>query len=141
MIAQFSGSPKLQDILKIIEIEPENYSDIEIVQCVTKFLPSYNGEGAAKGYFSIISHLCYYRPDLEFPLMKVALRPLYYLGMEDPDSVIEWVQFYVSDINTNYYYTSKQGNAWIKESLKSKRDIIAAIFKEIDFEDNTEWDR
>lgn len=110
--------PKLQDILKIIEIGPENYSDVEIIQCVAKLLPSYNGDGAA--------------PDLEFPLMKVALRPLYYLGIENPDLAIEWVQLYVSDINTNYYYTSKQGNAWFKESLKSKRDIIAAIFKEIE---------
>ncbi|MNW69622.1 hypothetical protein D3C74_486720 [compost metagenome] len=69
--------------------------------------------------------------------MKIALRPLYYLGVEDPSVAIKWVQFYVSDTSDNYY-TSKQGDIWIKESLNSKQNIVEKIFKEIDLEDNVE---
>lgn len=138
MINQFSRSQKLQDILSIIETEPLKYSNEEIIQCVDKFLPSYNCEGAAIGYFSIISHLCYYRPELEIPLMKIALKPLYYLGIEDPNFAIKWVQNYVLEINNNDYYTSRQGRIWIVDQLKNKYEIIVRIFEEIDFEDNAE---
>ncbi|WP_339158315.1 hypothetical protein MKX50_02440 [Paenibacillus sp. FSL W8-0186] len=138
MINQFSKSQKLQSILSIIEAEPTFYSDEEIIQCVDKFLPSYNCQGAATGYFSIISHLCYYRPDLEIPLMKIALKPLYYLGIEDPGIAIKWVQAYVSEMNNNDYYTSKQGRTWITSHLKNKIGIIPRIFKEIELEDNVE---
>ncbi|MNW48612.1 hypothetical protein D3C74_259840 [compost metagenome] len=137
MIEQFSRSEKLQDILKTIGIEPTKYSDKEIVQCVSEFLPSQNCEGAARGYFSIISHLCYYRTDLEPPLMKVALRPLYYLGIEDGSHAIKWIQFYVSNMSI-YYYTSKQGDIWIKQTLDNKQNIIEEIFKEIEQEDDVE---
>jgi hypothetical protein len=138
MIDQFSSSPKLQAILSIIEIEPLKYSSEEIIQCVDKFLPSYNCERAAKGYFSIISHLCFYRPDLEVRLMKIALKPLFYLGIEDPNFAIKWAQSYVCEKNSNDYYTSKQGRNWIEDQLKDKSEIIAKIFEEIDLEDNAE---
>ncbi|MBY0117979.1 hypothetical protein [Paenibacillus xylanexedens] len=137
MIEQFSRSGKLQILLKTIGTDPKKYLDEEIIQYVERFQPSQNCEGATKGYFSIISHICYYRPDLEHPLMKIALRPLYYLGVENASDAIKWVQFYVSDIS-NYYYTSKQGDVWIKESLNSKQNIAEKIFKEIDQEDNAE---
>lgn len=138
MIDQFSRSPKLQDILSIIETEPFKYSNEEIIQCVDKFLPSYNCEGAAKGYFSIISHLCYYRTDLEVRLMKIALKPLFYLGIEDPNLAFKWTQSYVCEKNSSDYYTSKQGRDWIENCLVNKSEIIAGIFEEIDIEDNAE---
>ncbi|WP_270168578.1 hypothetical protein [Paenibacillus sp. SYP-B4298] len=138
MIDQFFRSPKLQDILSIIETEPLKYSNQEIIQCVDKFLPSYNCEGSAKGYFCIISHLCYYRPDLEVRLMKIALKPLFYLGIEDPNLAIKWAQSYVCEKNSNDYYTSKQGRNWIEYHLKNKSEIIASIFEEIDLENNAE---
>ena len=78
MIGQFSTSPELQNVLKIIRKEPFRYTDDEIIIRVDKFFPSYNCEGAALGYFSIISHLCYFGPDLEKPLIKIAIKPLYY---------------------------------------------------------------
>jgi|GEM_PF-4029833 len=137
MIEQFARSKKLQDLLKVIEIEPRKYLDKEIIHCVEEFQPSQNCEGATRGYFSIISHLCYYRPDLEHQLMKIALKPLYYLGIEDTSDAVKWIQFYVSD-KSNYYYTSKQGDIWIKEALINKQSIIEKIFKEIDQEDNAE---
>ncbi|ADM71153.1 hypothetical protein GMA19_03348 [Paenibacillus polymyxa E681] len=138
MINQFSRSPKLRDILNVIETVPTQYSDEEIILYVDKFLPSYNCEGAAIGYFSIISHLCYYRPDLESQLIKIALKPLYYLGIEHPDSAIKWIKTYVKEKNDNDYYTSKQGRTWITNHLKDKHELITRIFKEIDFEDNAE---
>lgn len=66
--------------------------------------------------------------------MKIELKPLYFLGVEDASDAIKWVQFYVSD--TSDYCTSKQGDIWIKESLNSKQNIVEKIFKEIDLEDN-----
>lgn len=32
------------------------------------------------------SHLCYYRPDLEKPLIKIAIKPLFYLGITDVEN-------------------------------------------------------
>lgn len=105
-------------------------------------MPSYNCEGAALGYFSIISHLCYYRPDLEKPLIKIAIKPLYYLGITDVENEIKWVQSYVREksiLNKNYlYYTSKQGRKWIISELKDKCELVSNIIKEIEFEDNDE---
>ncbi|MCF7755060.1 hypothetical protein KQ941_11455 [Paenibacillus xylanexedens] len=138
MINQFSRSQKLQSILSLVETEPFKYSKEEITQGVDEFLPSYNCEGAAVGYFSIISHLCYYRSDLEIPLMKIALKALYYLGIEDPRIAVKWIQEYVCEINETDYYTSKQGRVWIENRLKNKGEIIANIFEEIEAEDNAE---
>lgn len=142
MIEQFSRSSKLQNILKVIKKEPFRYSDDEIITNVDKFLPSYNCEGAALGYFSIISHLCYYRPDLEKQLMKIAIKPLYYLGITDAENEIKWVQSYInkkSIFNKNYlYYTSRQGRMWIMNELKDKYELVTNIIKEIEFENNDE---
>ncbi|NEW09927.1 hypothetical protein GK047_29015 [Paenibacillus sp. SYP-B3998] len=142
MIRQFSRSLKLQNILKTIKSDPFRYSDEEIITHVDKYLPSYNCEGAARGYFSIISHICYYRSDLEKQLMKLAVKPLYYLGISDPDSQIKWVQSYVKErkiFGKNYkYYTTRQGRKWIINELKFKHELIENIIKAIDFEDSVE---
>lgn len=95
MIHQFSRSPELQDILGNIHKEKFQHTDEEIIMHVDNFLPSYNCEGAALGYFSIIAHICYYRSDLERALMKIAIKPLFYLGISDPENEIKWVQAYV----------------------------------------------
>ncbi|MEK3724015.1 hypothetical protein [Paenibacillus sp. FSL H8-0034] len=140
MIRQFSRSLELQNILKTIKTDPFSYSDEEIITQVDNYLPSYNCEGAARGYFSIISHICYYRSDLDKPLMKLAVKPLYYLGISDPDSQIKWVQSYVKErkiFEKNYeYYTSRQGRKWIVNELKFKHELIGNIIKEIDLEDS-----
>ncbi|WP_438449467.1 hypothetical protein [Gorillibacterium sp. sgz5001074] len=142
MIIQFSRSPQLQDILKNIEKYPFKFSNEEIISQVDQFLPSYNCEGAALGYFSIISHLCYFRSDLEKPLMKIAVKPLYYLGIIDPESEILWVQSYVKKKSiirkNNLYYTSSEGEIWIQNQLKFKQDLIKEIIQEIITEDSIE---
>ncbi|MEC0225810.1 hypothetical protein [Paenibacillus alba] len=140
MIHQFSRSPNLQNIIRNIHKEKPQYSDEEIILHVDNFLPSYNCEGAALGYFSIIAHICYYRSDLEKALMKIAVKPLYYLGISDPENGIKWVDAYVTSKKrfqkNNMYFTSKQGEYWIQNSLIFKHELIASILNEINFEDN-----
>jgi hypothetical protein len=141
IIHQFSRSPQLQDILKSVDKDPYKYSYEEIITTVDQFLPSQNCEGAALGYFSIISHICYFRSDLEKPLMKIAIKPLYYLGLTDPENEIKWVQSYVkkkSLFQNNYYFTSKQGENWIQNEFITKLDTVEAIIKEIVIEDSIE---
>lgn len=67
------------------------------------------------------------------PLMKIALRPLYDLGIEEANDAVEWVRYYVSD-RSDYYYTSKQGALWIRESWINKQKSVEKIFREIDQE-------
>ncbi|MBH5317510.1 hypothetical protein I6N90_06730 [Paenibacillus sp. GSMTC-2017] len=142
MIEQFSNSPELQGILKAIQRDPYRFTDEQIINHVDKFLPSYNCEGAALGYFSIISHLCYYRNDLEKPLLKIAIKPLYYLGISDAENQIKWVQSYVNTRSifrkNDLYYTSWQGKRWIMNALKDKSELVSKIIREIECEDDDE---
>lgn len=69
---------------------------------------------------------------------KIALKPLFYFGIEDPNLAIKWTQSYVCEKNSSDYYTSKQGRDWIENCLVNKSEIIAGIFEEIDIEDNAE---
>lgn len=140
LIDQFSRSPKLQDVLRHIEKTPFKLSGEEIITTVDQFLPSYNCEGAAIGYFSIISHICYFRSDLEKPLMRIAIRPLYYLGIVDPENEILWVKSFVKKKRifgkNGLYYTSSKGEKWIQHQLKFKQELIEEIIQEIILEDN-----
>ncbi|NOU90565.1 hypothetical protein GC102_33240 [Paenibacillus sp. LMG 31460] len=144
MINQFSRDPELQTILKSFEKNPFQFTDEEIVSHVDGFLPSYSCDGAACGYFSIIAHICYFRPDLIRQLMKIATKPVFYYGISDPNHAIRWVQYKVKRKNifgnNIEYYTTKQGKLWIDTELIKTSNLIANLIEEIKREDNIEAD-
>lgn len=74
--------------------------------------------------------------------MKVATKPLLYLGINDAENIIKWVQSYVHEKSimkrNNLYYTSRQGRRWIMNGLKDKYVLITNIIKEIEIEENNE---
>jgi hypothetical protein len=73
--------------------------------------------------------------------MKIAIKPLYYLGITDPENEIKWVQSYVkkkSLFKNNYFFTSKQGENWIQNEFITKLDTVETIIKEIVIEDSIE---
>ncbi|THF78468.1 hypothetical protein [Cohnella fermenti] len=142
MISQFASDPKLQNLLNSLFTKSDQFKDEEIISQVEGYLPSYSCDDAASGYFSIISHICYFRPDLDRRLMKIAIRPLYYYGITDPQHAISWVSGNVKRkrlIKKNYYYyTSKQGRLWIDHELKNKANLIVELIEEIKKKDDFE---
>jgi hypothetical protein len=87
-----------------------------------------NCSAAAEANFSLISSICYFRNDLDIELLKFALRPLYYLGIEESDDVVKWVDQFLSKKNS-YCCPTPYGIKWL-ENLITRKEIIKQIIGE-----------
>jgi len=87
-----TSDKRLREICDSVKASPTVITDEEIISAVSHYLPSYNCEAAALSYFAIIAHICYYRSDVEKPLLKIALTPTVYLGIINAVKAIKWVQ-------------------------------------------------
>ena len=66
-------------------------SDTEIIYEVEHYMPSQSCSGAALGYLQIVTHICYFKEHLQKPLLKIAIRPIIYLGINDYKKVMKYI--------------------------------------------------
>lgn len=92
-------------------------TDEEIVENFYTWIPSYTCERAAEGYFSFLSSVVDYKPQLIEPLLKKAIEPVYYLGFENAESILHWVEYFVNKPDTHDYRPSNSGKLWLREEL------------------------
>ena len=78
-----------------------------------------NCESAAIDYFNLIAQLCYTRTNIMHSLMRIAIRPIFYLGITDVENVI----MYIKHINT--------GKADFLQWLETYTDDIENIVREL----------
>ena len=94
-------------------------SNEKIYHHVRSATVSYNCEQAAKDYFEMIAPLCHDKEDIAHSLLRLAIRPVFYLGITDSDGMFSYIEF----INKNKH--SFLG--W----LSSNKDIVMLIIKEL----------
>jgi hypothetical protein len=114
------------------DIEEGNVSlsDEEIIEKFETWIPSYNAEGAAEGYFSFISSISFHKPQLIPILLRKAVEPLYFLGIESVEEVLKWAEIYLKNSNA-IYKPSVDGQKWLNNDLSKYREQISEILREI----------
>lgn len=116
------------DMIEKIKNNTNQLSDEEIVLNVRLFIPSYNCNAAAMGYFSIIPSISLQKPQLKEELIKIALLPLYYEGLETYEQMRKWIEWYAKQ--EDYYAAGKEEKEWLLEEFKNK-ELIESLLNEI----------
>ena len=68
-----------------------NLSDDEITVKVGCFIPSQGCEGAAEGYLELLATVLPYRTNIAYNLLIIALQPIYYMGLEETESLCQYI--------------------------------------------------
>ncbi|GAB1529622.1 MULTISPECIES: hypothetical protein [Brevibacillus] len=102
---------EIMDIICSLETNTSKMSDQEIINKIFSWTPSYSCESAAKGYFMVVSTVLHCRPHLEEQLIIKAIEPLYYLGIDNSQDVIGWINHY--QLSKGQYRPWKYGSHWL----------------------------
>lgn len=87
-----------------------------------------NCNNAAQYLFFAIAPICHAKPHLESVLLPIALRPLYFVGIETGTGVSEWLKdFLVRD--KPYVSLSEGGRSWIERVAFNPNSFQAALRK------------
>lgn len=119
---------EIQDLIDSVE-KGQVISDGEIIEKVYTFIPSYSCEPAAQGYVAVVSSILYFRPSLEHQLLKKALEPLYFLGIEKSSDILDWVESYITK-KDKYLSPSAFGMIWL-DNFHTKKDIVDLLLDEL----------
>ncbi|WP_438449468.1 hypothetical protein [Gorillibacterium sp. sgz5001074] len=112
-----------------------NLTDEELISLVEQYVPSQGCSGAAYGYLQIVSHICYFREHLQSKLMKIAIRPIIYLGINDHKEVLGFITGEYL-IEKTYKPATEFGRDWIIGKLQLNETLLKDIFEEIVIEEN-----
>ncbi|WP_163856101.1 hypothetical protein [Paenibacillus elgii] len=115
---------EMELIQRRIEDGDTSMADADLVEKFISWIPSYNCESAAEGYFSFLSSIAKYKPTLIEPLLKKAIEPVYYLGYENSEDILNWVAYFSKPQNT-MYVPSELGKVWLCEELPNYKEFIA----------------
>ncbi|MFF0830495.1 hypothetical protein ACFYU8_26830 [Brevibacillus sp. NPDC003359] len=107
-------SDEIMTLIYSIESHTCTASDQEIIQKVYSWIPSYTCPTAAEGYFMVISTVLHFRPQLEEDLLKKAIEPLYYLGLDNAQDILSWIKQY--QFSTGGYRPRKNGLQWLSKA-------------------------
>ncbi|GAA4850259.1 hypothetical protein GCM10023310_30960 [Paenibacillus vulneris] len=116
-------------IQRRIEVGDASLVDNEIVKKFLTWLPSYNCESAAEGYFSILSSIAKYKPQIIEPLLKKAIEPIYFLGYDSSKDIIGWASHFANSSNVAYK-PSESGRVWLTHELPNYEEFIERCLKE-----------
>ncbi|MCD1259686.1 hypothetical protein B5M42_012665 [Paenibacillus athensensis] len=109
-------------------------TDEEIVEMVGQWVPSHNCEDAAGGFLQVVPVLIADRPHLERVLLKIAIRPMFYLGIVKAGQVFAWVDGFVKRVNDR---PSETYIRWLSHELTpvGKSALISDILRELQQEE------
>ncbi|ODM24588.1 hypothetical protein A7W90_18270 [Clostridium sp. Bc-iso-3] len=95
-----------------------------------------NCETASMDLYIVISNVCYSKGIIIPSLLRIFIRPLYYLGIEKSQDVLNWIKWFLNHKNTPNYATTIKGandNAlkWFFECLNKNNIYIEESLKEL----------
>ncbi|RAV21472.1 hypothetical protein [Paenibacillus contaminans] len=124
------------DISKLLGSIKAGSCEVEdklIIEMIGNWIPSYNCEAAADGFLEVIPIVISSRPHLERELLKIAIRPMFYMGISESKQVFEWVDIFLKNERNSF---SEECAAWFKKELtEEKEDFITVIIQEIQKEE------
>ena len=97
-----------------------------------------NCEAAAEGLFVVAANICAHRPQLAEELLAEAIRPLYYLGIEDLPSIKRFVEWIIRAEDLYLGLPTDNGRGYLTSLLGSDDTVVAAFRKMYETEDN-QW--
>ncbi|GIO06244.1 hypothetical protein J31TS6_22720 [Brevibacillus reuszeri] len=123
---------EIMDIIYSLETNTSKMPDQEIINKILSWTPSYSCESAAEGYFMVVSTVLHFRPHLEEQLIIKAIEPLYYLGIDNPQDVIGWINHY--HLSKGPYRPWKYGSHWLG-TAHTKVEIFQRALLQLSEED------
>ncbi|WP_028552716.1 hypothetical protein [Paenibacillus sp. UNC451MF] len=120
---------EMELIQRGIEEGDSSLVDDAIVDNFIGWLPSYNCITAAEGYFSFLSSIAKYKPNLIEPLLKKAIEPVYFLGYDNAEGVLSWAIQLANNPNA-HYKSSNLGKFWLLQELPIYKDFIEKCLSE-----------
>jgi len=115
--------PTQEKILPLSSVIPRKQalklSAEEIHSRVLSAKVSLNCLGAAEGYFEIVAPLCPIREDIAHSLLRIATRPIFYLGVTSYEGILSTIK----DINF--------GRLGFLKWLSRNNEMVADIVKEL----------
>jgi len=97
-----------------------------------------NCDAAAQGLFMLVSRMCALKPQLESQLLPDAIRPLYYLGVEDLPTIKKYLTWLVEYQTPYIERTTNHGYDYLR-MLAGRDDTLIEAFRAMyEMEDN-DW--
>ncbi|WP_088831983.1 hypothetical protein [Paenibacillus tyrfis] len=114
---------EMEQIQRGIEDGDTSMVDADLVEKFISWIPSYNCESAAEGYFSFLSSIAKYKLTLIEPLLKKAIEPVYYLGYENSEEILNWAAYF-AQLQNAMYVPSELGKVWLCKELPIYKEYI-----------------
>src|SRR5689334_6247499 len=107
----------MQEMHKALGCDP-TLSDDRIREVVDRWEANLqtNCDNAAQALFAVVAPVCFHRSHLVTEMLQRALRPLLYLGYEDAEQVLAWVESYLQRPR-HYAWMDDVGRRWLAEQL------------------------
>ncbi|MFF2529973.1 hypothetical protein ACFVS2_13830 [Brevibacillus sp. NPDC058079] len=112
---------EIMTLIYSIESHTCTASDQEIIQKIHSWIPSYTCPTAAEGYFMVVSTVLHFRPQLEEELLKIAIEPLYYWGLDNAQDILSWIKQY--QFSKGGYRPRKNGLQWLSKANSKVEQI------------------
>ena len=93
-----------------------------LYQKMLKMKPSQNCEYAGILYCEAIAKICPKRPAVAPSILRVAIRPIFYLGYSDPDEILLWLEYKLDNTKTIKDFLS-----W----LKNEKTLLETCLEEL----------
>jgi hypothetical protein len=88
-----------------------------------------NCEAATQGLFAAVAPICLARPELQAPLLRRALKPLVYLGVEHPSQAVEFLT-QLARASETYLPLTPASRDWLAASSE-RAELIGTILLEL----------
>lgn len=130
---QIISRKQIDTLLDSIKDGSCDLEDNQIVALIGNWIPSYNCVGAADGFLEVIPEVILARRNLERALLKIAIRPMYYMGISESKQVFAWINHF---LNNERNSPSEEGKEWLRnELIESKVVLVTDILKEVQEEE------
>ena len=99
---------------------------LDLSRQLEKTMPGTNCASAARHLLSYIGAFLFFRPHLVSELISIPLKPIYILGADDSDQVLNWIEYdlnHESSTVTQYRYNG-HARIYLETRLRNERDVI-----------------
>ncbi len=119
------------ELLSQLDSSSTNEAVDELVNAMKKIKYSSNTNGYFYFYFPIVSHILYYKPELESKLLSLIIGPNFANGESEVLGMITLIQGAMEfTLKENPNYLTTQSQLWVKNTLpKLKNEIKREIEK------------
>ncbi|MEL6894495.1 MAG: hypothetical protein AAFP90_00130 [Planctomycetota bacterium] len=126
-------------VCRSLEENPDAISDEEILLAHRSLVLQIqtNCHSAAEGLFMMAASVCSVRPALELAVLPDAFRPLYYMGVEEIETIRSYLVWLADECDDPYLLqTDDQGRDYLR-SLSARDAVLLDAFRKMyDAEEN-----